>query len=248
MTKALVIDDEQMARDTVELFIQKHTPELELIGKAGSIDQGVQLIKLHRPEIIFLDINMPEKNGFALFDEIDLSSIKIIFTTAYSEYAIKAINLSASYYLLKPISPIEFKKAVSQTIAKIEQHISDSANIKLLRDFISNATVFPKKIIINAKNGYELIETNQIQFLEGDKNYTWIKTPDAKHLVAKTLKEYEDILDPSLFFRCHQSHIINRLFVKKILNSKPDQIELTNGQLISLSRDKKKQFLDWLTK
>lgn len=248
MITAIVVDDEQMARDTIELFVQKYCPDIKLIGKAKSVDAAVKLIKTATPDIVFLDINMPEKNGFVLFDEVDLGNMKIIFTTAYSEYAIKAINMSASYYLLKPISPTEFQLAVAKTVDKIQKQISDKTNVDFLRDVLTKQETYSKKIIINTKSGYELIETDTIFYLEGDKNYTWIYESGNKHLVAKTLKEYEDLLDPQQFFRSHQSHLVNKVFVKKVLNNKPDQIELKNGTLLNLSRDKKKLFLEWLAK
>jgi two-component system LytT family response regulator len=248
MITAIVVDDEKMARDTIDLFVQKYFPEIKLIGKAKSVDDASKLIKTRTPDIVFLDINIPEKNGFVLFDEVDLGNIKVIFTTAYSEFAIRAINLSASYYLLKPISPIEFKLAVTKTIEKIKNQTSDRANVDFLRDVLTKQDAHSKKIIITTKNGYQLIETENILYLEGDKNYTWIYESENNHLVAKTLKEYEDILNPKIFFRSHQSHLVNKLFVKKVLNNKPDQIELKNGTLLNLSRDKKKLFLEWLAK
>lgn len=247
MINVIIVDDEQMARDTIELFIRKYCPELNITGKARSVDEAVTLIKANPPDILFLDINMPDKNGFVIFNEIEMGDIKVIFTTAYSEYAIKAINLSASYYLLKPISAVEFKKAVIQTIERINKQVSDTINVRFLKELLIQKENYSKKIIINTKNGYELIETENILYLEGDKNYTWIYELNNKHLVAKTLKEYEDILNPSLFFRSHQSHLVNRSYVKKVLNNKPDQIELKNGVLLNLSRDKKKQFLEWLS-
>ena len=246
MIKALVIDDEQMARDTIELFIKKYTPDIQLIGKAGSVTEGVRLIQQTPPDILFLDINMPEKKGFAIFDEIELSHIKVIFTTAYSEYAIKAINLSASYYLLKPISPVEFKKAVEKTLEKINQQVSYVNTIAFLKNLIGQNHPHPKQLLINNRQGYELIKTEDIMFLEGEKNYTWIHHSDKKHLVAKPLKDYEEFLDPGQFFRIHQSFLINRHFIKKIYNTKPDQVELHNNTRINISRDKKRKFIEWL--
>lgn len=247
MINAIIIDDEEMARETIDLLAKKYCPNINIIAKAASVDESAKLITLHSPEIIFLDINMPNKNGFELFNEVNLDKIKVIFTTAYSEFAIKAINLSASYYLLKPISPSDFKLAVDVTVKKIENQTSDKINLQLIKDFFQKKEEFPKKIIVNTKNGYEILEIDNLIYFQGDKNYTWIHTESEKYLVAKTLKEYEDLLDPKLFFRCHQSHIVNKASVKKIINNKPDQIELTNGTMINLSRDKKKQFIDWLS-
>lgn len=246
MIEAIIIDDEEMARETIALLSEKYCPEIKIIGKASSVDEGASLIKKHKPKIIFLDINMPEKNGFELFNEVNLDDIKVIFTTAYSEFAIRAINLSASYYLLKPISPSDFKEAINKTIKKINTHVSDKVNLQLIKELIQKRDDYPKKIIVNTKNGYEILEIETIIYFEGDKNYTWIHTEFDKFLVAKTLKEYEEILNPKYFFRSHQSHVVNKSYVKKVINNKPDQIELKNGVILNLSRDKKKDFLEWL--
>lgn len=246
MIKAIVIDDEPMARDTIEIFTSKFAPEINLVGKADSVQSGLELIRKLEPQIVFLDINMPEQNGFALFDNLSDIDVKIIFTTAYSEYAIKALNLSASYYLLKPISPQDFKEAVEKTIQKISIKQTDFVALNHLKTALLHRTEYQSKLLINTKNGYEILDTANIMYFEGDKNYTWIIHENNKTLVPKTLKEFEEILDPTKFFRTHQSHLVNRNFVKKVLNTKPDQLELSNGHLLNLSRDKKKQFLEWL--
>lgn len=246
MIPAIIIDDEEHARETIDLLTEKYCPELKIAGKANSVDEGVKLIKKHNPQIIFLDINMPGKNGFELFNEVNLDDIKIIFTTAYSEFAIKAINLSASYYLLKPISPVDFKTAVETTIKKITTQTSDKVNLLLIKELFQKQDDYPKKLIVNSKNGYEIVEIETIIYFEGDKNYTWINTENNRYLVAKTLKEYENLLNPVHFFRTHQSHLVNKAFIKKVINNRPDQIELTNGLQLNLSRDKKKEFLEWL--
>lgn len=246
--KAVVIDDEKMARDAIELLIEKNANDIELVGKASSVDEGIKLIAEKNPDIVFLDIHMPEKNGFALFDEIDSSKFKVIFTTAHSEYAIKAINLSASYYLLKPISPTDFQNAIAKIKSEVMSQIPDHVNLEFLRELLSGKSKYSSTILVNTKAGYERVEVSNIRYFEGDKNYTRIFTANDKFIVPRTLKEFEEILQPDLFFRSHQSHLVNKLFVKRVLNTKPDQIELYDGTIINLSRDKKKYFLDWLAK
>lgn len=248
MIKAIVIDDEEMARDSVELFIQKYTPSIILVGKARSVEEGVQLFNDLKPEIVFLDINMPEKNGFAFLNAIDILHQQIIFTTAYSEFAIKALNMSACYYLLKPISPEDFRLSVDKALHHLNEKISLEQNFYELRQTLEFKTEFPKNLLIPVKNGYEIVDVSTICFLEGDRNYTWVYTRTEKYISTKNLKEYEEMLNPSLFFRIHQSHLVNKQVVKKVLNSKPDQIELENGTILNLSRDKKKIFLDWLVR
>ncbi|MGB3946420.1 MAG: LytTR family DNA-binding domain-containing protein [Bacteroidia bacterium] len=248
MFKVLIVDDEESARETVHMLIKKTTLPISVIGKVDSVDAALELISKDEPQIIFLDINMPEKNGLELFENISAKNFQIIFTTAYEEYAIKAINLSACYYLLKPISPIEFTKALNKAIENITTGVSYLKNIDFLMELVKKPESFPEKIIAPTKKGYELINVDSILFFEGDKNYSWINTESSKYLVAKTLKEYEGTIDPAKFFRVHQSFIVNKLYVKAVLNTKPDSIELTNGMIIAVSRDKKKEFIDWLAK
>lgn len=248
MYKAIVIDDEESARESIGLLIDKNCPDVKLSGKANSVDAGIKLIQKEQPQIIFLDINMPGKTGLELFDYIPPRTYQVIFTTAYDEYALKAINLSACYYLLKPISPSEFIKAVNLATENIKQGFSLGENLLLLKELINKSAKYPEKMIINSKNGYQLILVNEIMYLEGDKNYTWIHTKDNKYLSAKTMKEYEDVLDPEKFYRVHQSYIVQKAFVKSVLNTKPDQVELVNTTLLSVARDRKKNFLDWLVR
>jgi two-component system LytT family response regulator len=248
MFKVLIVDDEESARETLHLLIKKTNLPIDVIGKVESVDAAILLINKNEPQIILLDINMPDKNGLELFDAIDAKNYQVIFTTAYEEYAIKAINLSACYYLLKPVSPSEFNKAMTKAIENITTGVSYLKNINFLKELIKKPDSYPEKIIAPTKKGYELINVDNIMFFEGDKNYSWINTENSKYLVAKTLKEYENTIDSTKFFRVHQSFIVNKLYVKAILNTKPDSIELTNGLTIAVSRDKKKEFIDWLAK
>lgn len=248
MFKVLIVDDEESARETIHLLIKKSNMPIDVIGKVESADAAIDLINKAEPQIIFLDINMPNKSGLELLDSIDSRKYQIIFTTAYEEYAIKAINLSACYYLLKPVSPSEFNKALAKAIENTTSGVSYFKNIDFLKELIKKPDSYPEKIIAPTKKGYELINVDSIMFFEGDKNYSWINTDNSKYLVAKTLKEYENTIDSTKFFRIHQSFIVNKPYVKAVLNTKPDTVELKNGKTLAVSRDKKKEFIEWLSK
>ncbi len=247
MYSAIIIDDELTARDTIELIIKKNELSIEVIGKAKDADEGIRFINKLAPEIIFLDINMPGKSGIEMLEYISTKNLQIIFTTAYDEYAIKAINLSACYYLLKPINIAELKKAVSKAIENIESKNDFSKNIDLFKEIYGKQQAFAEKIIVSNKNGYEVIKVNDIIYLKGDKNYTWIVLADGQYIASKTLKEFEDTFDNKQFFRIHQSYIINKDNIKRILNTRPDQVELSNGVKLGIARDRKKELMDWLS-
>lgn len=247
MYTALIIDDELTARDTIELIIKKNELSIEVIGKAKDADEGIRFINKLSPEIIFLDINMPGKSGIEMLEYISTKNLQIIFTTAYDEYAIKAINLSACYYLLKPINVAELKNAVSKAIESIESKNDFSKNIDLFKEMYGKQQAFAEKIIVSNKNGYEVIKVNDIIYLKGDKNYTWIVLADGQYIASKTLKEFEDTFDNKQFFRIHQSYIINKDNIKRILNTRPDQVELSNGVKLGIARDRKKELMDWLS-
>lgn len=142
MYSAIVVDDQESARETIVILIKKYKIPIDIIGKAASVDEAVDLINQLSPQIVFLDINMPIKNGLELFNYVNPEKLQIIFTTGHHEYAIKAINLSACYYLLKPISPIEFKKATDKAIDNINKGYGLGNNINLLKELMAS----PNKI------------------------------------------------------------------------------------------------------
>jgi two-component system LytT family response regulator len=225
MHKALIIDDEVRGREMVQALLRKYfQPEIQVVAVAASVDEGVKAIALHHPELVFLDIEMPNASGFELFDRVRSVDFEVIFITAFSDYAIRAFKVNAVDYLLKPVDVDEFKTAVSKAIQKIKEKPGQHDSlINLLKEFSK-----PAKIGLPLNQGSLFISVSEIVRCESSSNYTTIYLDDGKHyLICRTLKEVEDSLAGHKFFRVHRSHLIN--LEKVTMYSK------TDGGIITMS-------------
>ena len=212
--KAIIIDDEERARNTLSSLLLNYCPEINILATCSNVPDGVIAINIHKPDVVFLDIEMPDYNGFELlgfFREIDFD---IIFVTAYSEYAIKAFEISAVDYILKPIDIDQLKNSVEKLKQK-KLHSQMQEQIELLKESYKGDDI--RKIALSMSNGLTFVEVADIVFLEADGAYTTFFLKDGqKILVSKKLKFYEDILsNRSFFFRTHRSYFINVNFIKK---------------------------------
>ena len=237
---AIIIDDEERARNTLSSLLLNYCPEIKVSVACSNVPDGVIAINKHKPDVVFLDIEMPDYNGFELlgfFREIDFD---IIFVTAYSEYAIKAFEISAVDYILKPIDIDQLKNSVEKLKQK-KLHSQMQEQIELLKESYKGDDI--RKIALSMSNGLTFVEIADIIFLEADGAYTTFYLKDGqKHLVSKKLKFYEDILSSrSFFFRTHRSYFINVNFIKKYSRSE-NAILMDNGTSITISRDRKQEF------
>ncbi len=219
MIKALIIDDEIGAANVLQLMIERHIPEITELRVATRIAEATELIQQFKPALIFQDIIMPEKNGFEFLKEFSTINFEIIFTTAYNEYAVQAIRFSALDYLLKPINAEELKQAVARYLAKCTlQNETDT----LLKNLLYNLHQKEKtnfRLAIPTASGSVFFSPAEIIRCEGEGNYTWFHlTNNRKHLSAKTMKEFEEILVQHHFLRIHKSHLVNKTFVTNYLN------------------------------
>ena len=238
--KAIIIDDEERARNTLSSLLLNYCPEINILATCSNVPDGVIAINIHKPDVVFLDIEMPDYNGFELlgfFREIDFD---IIFVTAYSEYAIKAFEISAVDYILKPIDIDQLKNSVEKLMQK-KLHSQMQEQIELLKESYKGDDI--RKIALSMSNGLTFVEVADIVFLEADGAYTTFFLKDGqKILVSKKLKFYEDILsNRSFFFRTHRSYFINVNFIKKYSRSE-NAILMDNGTSITISRDRKQEF------
>lgn len=235
--KILIVDDEASARSVLENMLKKIDHSITTIHKVDSLKAALVALSNDRFDIIFLDIEMPYESGMALFDYYKVKHEIVIFTTAYSQYAIKAIKKNAFDYLLKPVSP----KELNATLLKAKQTIAERESAT------PSATLEPKRLIINTSEGMEIIRQKDIIYLIGDRNYTWIHTKDGnKVLSSKILKEYESLLPDGKFQRVHQSHIVNIDFIKKYINGRGGQIVMMDDTVLNISREKKMELLQIL--
>ncbi len=239
---AIIIDDESNGRIALNQKLQDYCPAVEVIAEAENGREGIELINKHHPQLVFLDIEMPEMDGFEMLINIPDKKFHLVFTTAYDHYAIKAIKYAAFDYLLKPIDIDELKMTIERLM---HQPVSNLDN-KKLETLEQNLLTKPflNKIAIPTQEGLLFFDIKNIIHLEAQSNYTVIYFDDQSKLMAsRTLKEFEEILPADTFFRPHNSHIINLNFIKRYLRGDGGQVEMKDGKYILVSRRKKEEFL-----
>ncbi len=242
MITAIIIDDEAKGRLALRQKLQSYCPDVTILAEAADGIEALSAIEKHHPQLIFLDIEMPKMNGFEMLNTIKEKNFHIIFTTAYDQYAIKAIKYAAFDYLLKPIDIEELKTAVE----RIDGSESDQTKrqIELLQQNIQHPKKQLNKLAIPTLEGLLFFDINDIIQLEANSNYTnIIFTNKSKIIASKTLKEFEELLPTDIFFRTHHSHLINLNYIKRYIKGDGGQIELQNGNYVDVSRRKKEEFL-----
>jgi two-component system LytT family response regulator len=246
--KALVVDDEFNARSNLKLLLDEFCPEIEVIDTAESADDARRKIEETKPDVLFLDIAMPNEDGFALLKSIPNQNFSVVFTTAYNEFALKAFKANAIDYIEKPIS-IEDLQNATQKLVKLHGS-SEQRSSKELNEFIEEV-IEPKaldRISIPTRDGYIILKNEEILHLEASDNYTMIYLENGKrHLSSKNIKIYEENLDKSVFYRIHKSHIINvKNHLKEFSRSEGNVAILSSGKLVPVSRRKLTDFLTFI--
>jgi two-component system, LytTR family, response regulator len=241
MLTAIIIEDEQKGRLALSQKIKDYCPNIQMLGEAENGDEGLRLIEKYSPDIVFLDIEMPIMDGFEMLHRLPNKSFHLIFTTAYDQYAIKAIKYAAFDYLLKPVDIEELKSAVEKIGQKPGMHTDKK--LGTLQHNLLSRNAF-NKIAIPTLDGLLFFDINDIIHLEASSNYTTISFNNHPKLTAsKTLKEFEELLPNDIFFRTHHSHIINLNYIKRYLKGDGGRIELQNGNFADVARRKKEEFL-----
>lgn len=244
--RALIVEDEKNSQELLKELIEQYCEQVTVVGIAGSVSEARKAIESLRPELIFLDIQLPDGDGFQILEEIHPIDFDIIFTTAYDQYATRAFKFSATDYLLKPVDIEELQAAVSRVVEK-KKHTpnpDNSEQIKALLGSVRQPNQPFKRIVLPTSSGFTVVNPDDIIRCESDRNYTFIFIKDGKkHLVSKTIKEYEEMLEDYNFFRIHQSHLINLHFLKNYIRGRGGQVELTDGTIVDVSARKKADFL-----
>lgn len=238
---AVIIDDEHLAIRTLTILLGDYFENIDIVGTAIGVEDGINLIQEKNPDIVFLDIEMPTGSGFEVVERTQHLSYKLVFTTAYNSYAIKAFKANAIDYLLKPIDVEELQ----QTVRKIEkQHVTEtSLSLKDISALFQSQV--GEKVSIPTKEGYELLEKDAIIRLESDSNYSWIYLKGKnKMLVSKTLKEMQSNLENKGFLRVHNSHLINKKHVEKYIKSDGGYLVLSDGAMVPISKSKKQEIIE----
>lgn len=247
MIRGIIIEDEKHSRETLNGMLDRYCKNVSIIAEAESYRGGLEVIREHQPDVIFLDIQMPDGSGFRMLEELDSINFEIIFTTAFDQFAIKAIKYSALDYLLKPIDAEELVRAVKKVEQKIS-HTQVNQNIQVLLDNIKSREAEPHKIVLSTSEKIHIIETDQILRCESDNYYTNFFLSDGKKiLVSKTLKENEQLLSDHNFIRPHKSHLVNVKYIKGFLRADGGYIEMIDGSRIPVSRRKREKIIEVIT-
>lgn len=244
MINAVIVEDEKKSRETLIGLLDRYCKDIKVVAEADGYKSGLEAISKNNPHVVFLDIQMPDGSGFKLLEDISKINFEIVFTTAYDQFAIKAIKYSALDYLLKPIVPEELISAVEKVKLK-KTRGSSSKNVNVLLDNINNAEQQVKRIVLSTAQKMHIIEIDNIIRCESDNYYTlFFFTDKTKLLISKTLKEHEELLSDHNFIRPHKSHLINLKHIKSFNRSGGGFIVMNDESKIPVSRRKREKVID----
>lgn len=240
MIRAIVIDDEQESRNTVINILNNFCKNIQVIAQAENVMEGKMVVEKEKPDVIFLDIQMPDGTGFDLLEKLSDNNFQVIFVTAYDQYALKAIKFSALDYILKPVNPQHLMDAVD----KLKTPQTDFGLIsKQISTLLRNKNGF-ERITLPTFEGLRFIILRDIIRCEADNNYTnFYLNSGEKVLVTKTLKEYDECLSGEDFIRVHQSHLVNSKYIDRYIKGDGGTIIMTDGSHVEVSRRRKEDFL-----
>lgn len=244
LLNAIIVDDEEFARSSLYFLLQENCENVNITGIAKSVSEARQILDHHPVDLIFLDIAMPNENGFELIPQAHDANATVIFTTAYDQYALKAIKANALDYLLKPIDIDELKEAVEK--AKKHHHQKDNRieSLKNLAEDLKGDKMI-KKITLPNGQGYKLVDIEDIIHIEADSNYSVFHLiNEEKIAVSKILKEYEEILPDNRFVRIHKSSIVNLKYVKEYNSKNGLFVVLNTGDTLTVSRRRASDFFE----
>lgn len=245
MINTIIIDDEAKSRQIIREFLTRYCHDIRVTHEAASGEEAYPLIVSTKPDLVFLDIEMPYENGLDFLKRFDRISFEIIFITAYQEYAIQAIRSCALDYLLKPLSIAELKEATAKAASRIAGKVSEKQYELLVQNIRNGSQPQHNKLAIPTHDGLEFIDQKDIITLEADGSYTNLKLSGSKQIVStRNLKEYEDILPGNTFLRVHHSHMINLTHIKQYHKGEGGYVIMSDSSTVDISKRKKKEFMD----
>jgi len=232
----MIVDDEKLARDIVKKYLEKHE-NLNLIGECTNGFEGIKSINEQKPDIIFLDIQMPKITGFEMLELLDHQP-EIIFTTAFDQYAIKAFEVNATDYLLKPFSIDRFNEALLRATNKVISSKTEKNNYSQLISSVTKNIEHIDRIVVKTNNKIVIIPAEKVSYIEAQDDYVMIHSDLGKHLKKQTMKFYEENLNSKVFYRVHRSYIVNINFIKQmeLYEKESYQITMQNGHKVPVSR------------
>ena len=248
MIKTVLIDDEGNALEMMEWLLQTYCPQVEIAAMCTSAQQGIEAINKHKPDVVFLDIEMPVMNGFDMLEQFDDLFFDVVFCTAYDQFALRAFKYSALNYLLKPVDPEELKNTV-QRIEKFKAVPTREQFNLLLQNLKNTEKTTPQRIALTHNDGLIFVPTAEIVFCEAESNYTKVHLADGKKImVSKVLKDLVEALAGPDFYRVHSSFLININRIKKFIRGEGGYLVMDNDAMVSISRSRKQEFMELFSK
>lgn len=238
--RTVLVDDDRSSMLTLESLLKKFFPEVMIVGKADSVAQAVEEIHAAKPDLVFLDISLPDGEGFDVIERTTGTNFKVIFITAYDQYAVKAFEFSALHYLVKPVTIEGIKDAIARfKEVKTDDHLDD--RIHVLKESLKNKN---EKIIIPSSEGLNVVKLSDIMRLEADDVYTYFFLTDGQRLMAsRPLNNYERILEDLPFSRIHAKHLVNLMYIKRYIKGKGGSVIMEDNTEVEVSVRKKPDFL-----
>ncbi len=242
-TTTILVDDEPRGLSSLQKLLQINCPRLEVIGLASSAEEALEQIIALKPQLLFIDIAMPGKNGFELLKDLDQIDFEIIFVTAHNSYAVQAFHFSAVDYLLKPVDEELLLEAVKRAQRRIEEKVSGQHIETLMHNILQKDSPHKMKLCIPSVKGFQVIDIQDIIYCEASSNYTNIHFTNRPFICAsRPIHEYEELLGDSGFARIHKSYVINLEHVKEYMRGEGGSVMLSNGKELEVSRRKKEDF------
>jgi len=249
--RAIIVDDEELARKNLAIMLETYCPEIDVIGEAGDIDEAESIIKSSHPDVVFLDIRMPSgSEGFDLLERMENRNFLVVFVTAFKDYAIRAFQTNAVHYILKPIDEEDLRIAVDKLIATKETFSKHPENYENYFDALQNLAnrlihnKISNRIAISHTKGVKIVEDDDIAYLEASGNCSMIYFKNGtRYLDTRTLKVYEEILNSDKFYRIHKSYIINLDMIKEYISEGGYMIKLKNEIELPVARNRVSTFL-----
>ena len=242
MLKAILVDDELNSLQNLQYKILEFCPSVKVVAQSQNPEEAIRLIQQYKPDVIFLDIEMPRMSGFKMLEQIPEIDFEVIFITAYNHYAINAIRISAFDYLVKPVAIEELQRTIERLASSTIKKTRERAD--LLKKNLANPKSQEDNIAVPANDGLEFMQIKQIIRIESSSNYSKLILQGGQQLlVTKQLKDFEELLIDYRFYRVHHSHLINLNYISKYVRGDGGQITMKNGDVIDVSRRKKEVFL-----
>lgn len=246
MIRALIIDDEPDGRDILQAILAEHFPSVQVVDTAESVATAITAIEKQQPDLVFLDIRLPDGTGFDVLSRLSRINFEVIFVTAHDEYAIRAFQFAAYAYLLKPVRISELRTAIERyTRHHAQIHSTADQRMKILVEHFGRTPKTIRKLILENLDGFEVVQLPEILYVHGSANYSTFHLQDGrKIMVSKTLKNYDGLLEDHGFYRIHKSYLLNLMHVVSYQRRDGGTVEVSNGDQLPVSRRKRQGFLE----